>query len=130
MVMIVFILLPLGDYNFMKDMIESEHLSLSSEAARQRMEETLRANAARPLFTGTAVSILNSLSLTNYVRPILIEIRMKARSSGGSPACIHLVFSCARQCSLVPGFKVYAPSRYTEERERGIARCLVFVVCF
>lgn len=130
MVMIVFILLPLGDYNFMKDMIESEHLSLSSEAARQRMEETLRANAARPLFTGTAVSILNNHSSADHARFILIGICMKARSSGGSPARIHLVFSCARQCSLVPGFKVYAPSRYTEERERGIARCLVFVVCF
>ena len=28
---------------------------LNSEDARRRMEETLRANAARPLFTGTAV---------------------------------------------------------------------------
>lgn len=114
----------------MKSMIESDHLSLSSEAARQRMEETLRANAARPLFTGTAVSILNNHSSADHARFILIGICMKARSSGGSPARIHLVFSCARQCSLVPGFKVYAPSRYTEERERGIARCLVFVVCF
>ncbi|TCD67667.1 hypothetical protein EIP91_012033 [Steccherinum ochraceum] len=30
------------------------HGSLDSEAARRRMEETLRANAARPLFSGTA----------------------------------------------------------------------------
>lgn len=29
--------------------------SLDSDAARRRMEEALRVNAARPLFTGTAV---------------------------------------------------------------------------
>lgn len=32
--------------------------SLDPEAARRRMEEALRANAARPLFTGTAVGRL------------------------------------------------------------------------
>lgn len=31
--------------------------SLDPEAARRRMEETLRSNAARPLYTGTAVSM-------------------------------------------------------------------------
>ena len=33
--------------------------SLDPAAARRRIEETLRSNAARPLFTGTAVSDLS-----------------------------------------------------------------------
>lgn len=35
-------------------------ISLYPEDAQRRMEETLRANAARPLFSGTAVSLSTS----------------------------------------------------------------------
>lgn len=42
--------------------IVSDSRSLAPDQARRRMEEQLQANASRPLFTGTAVSNIVSLS--------------------------------------------------------------------
>ena len=57
-----------------KGKVRVDEFSLSSEAARQRMEETLRANAARPLFTGIAVCIIYSIGTLSCMTEEAISI--------------------------------------------------------
>lgn len=69
---------------------------MDEESARTRIEETLRANAARPLYTGVAVC-------RESLRHALHTNRIPARCARGVAACVHLFVDSARKCPVSLG---------------------------
>jgi len=68
--------------------------SLAPDQARRRMEEQLQANAARPLFTGTAVShAVLSDHVASYVKS-----RGVARSTKDLASCVHFSLKHGWRC--------------------------------
>lgn len=86
--------------------------SLSPEDARRRMEKNFRENAARPLFSGTAVNspTINRLQRLNHVL---------ASCSGSPTTCLYFDTNGTRQCLISIRQQVYAADGNSSHHEWG-----------
>lgn len=82
------------------------------------MEETLRANAERPLFSGTAVSV--SVSRRESLWLTLSWIPLIARCPGGAPSRIHLLLYRAREHAVTSRPTIHATCRHHSRTPRGV----------
>ena len=87
---------------------------LSPEDARRRMEETLRANAARPLYTGTAVSA-RSRGFTS----VRLTSSTIARCPGDLTSRLYIILGSPRESPVTYWTSLYAALGYHSELLRG-----------